>query len=391
MTLSDGEDNDQQLAQILLQNLQLNRNIRTLQEENQRKDEELSRMKEQLDELQRNQNSTDGQGPGGSEKRPIDEWKSHANAAGRRTAVLHMPFMDSDFLTSHRVLTALPEIIKDLQKIAEIDDDQEQEDAEEALPADKDPRLYWGDYRFRVPKPVDMIREILFHMPADAGKHWTKPWFQKKFKEGLRRVRTEIVYEITQYHNEIFGIASTDFTDKSKRVKMVEVSNLRQTFQYTFKEGTHRPDLSTFYRHSCILRVLRLIFFGPSSIADGNRSTKARSPRANTWHIREVTPQILAFAVTSIDFVLSGESSFEASSEHSNYRDYYYGRLSLMESVFDTDYDAFEDLLAYYNRILFPAYHQATDDEPGENEDEEQQGQTRAGLNDADRMFMENL
>ncbi|KDN40331.1 hypothetical protein RSAG8_08241, partial [Rhizoctonia solani AG-8 WAC10335] len=394
MSLS-GEESDEQLVRVIRENKQLSRSIRTLQEDNQQKDRELNRLSEQIAELQRNRDESGNRGPHGSSaaqngKTAQEEWATHANAAGRRAAVLHMPFMEDDFLIGHQVQAALPTIISDVKKAAKADDD-EGEDPEDMLPPERDPRLYWAEYCFGVPAPVDMVREILFHMPANAGKYWNKPWFQQSFKEGRRRVRTEIAYDVAQNYNTIFEFTDKRFLDKANRVEMPEVQELRNTFQYTFNEVTHKPDIRTFYRHPCILRVLRLVFHGPSAITNGRRSAKARSSRANGWHVREVSPPMLAFAATVIDFVLSGEASFEASSEYSNYKEFFHGRLALMESFFDAHPEEFEDLLGHYNHSLFPSYHPMEDQLSDDGGQAAPQGEVHSGLNQADIMFIENL
>lgn len=142
-----------------------------------RKNQELERVREELNLRQHNQENPDENANDATERSPKDEWKKHATLAGRRTAVLHMPFMASDFLIGHRVLAALPDIINDVKK-ASNSDDPDDPDAENELEEDRNPKLYWLEYHFEAPNPVDIVREILFHMPPNAGKRWNKPWFQ---------------------------------------------------------------------------------------------------------------------------------------------------------------------------------------------------------------------
>lgn len=47
-------------------------------------------------------------------------------------------------------------------------------------------------------------------------------------------------------------------------------------------------------------QVIRLLLNGPSAIRTGRRSSKSRRPHAQMWHIRVVTPSLIAFATTVV-------------------------------------------------------------------------------------------
>lgn len=143
-----------------------------IERENQRLNEELAQLRHNR-ESQEDDNLPAAQTPEESAK---DEWKRRAASAGRRASVMHMPFMDANYLFDHRVQAALPQMMEDVQKSVAVDDPDD--NAEDLPDGEQDPRKYWDYYRFDVPDSVDMVREILYQMPPHAGKRWFKTWFK---------------------------------------------------------------------------------------------------------------------------------------------------------------------------------------------------------------------
>lgn len=66
-----------------------------------------------------------------------------------------------------------------------------------------------------------------------------------------------MVFHVAANHNSIFGIADNMFRDKRARSQMLEVKELRSTFQYRFVGGL--PDFDSFYRHDCIVKVSQVV------------------------------------------------------------------------------------------------------------------------------------
>ncbi|QRV90381.1 hypothetical protein RhiJN_18407 [Ceratobasidium sp. AG-Ba] len=323
--------------------------------------------------------------PAPQNRNTAEERRRIASSAGRRTAIMHAPWMEPDFLFDHRIQIALPRIMEDVRKASL--DPNDPEAGDEVLADNANPSLYWAVYRFHPPDAVDMVREILFHMPPRAGRWWFKSWFKPAFLTGYRKIRSDIVFHIAKNHLLIFGIATPDFRSKRLRTEMEDVAELLRTFQFRFVDG--RPNIDSFFKHPCIMKTIRYIYSGESAIATGIRSLKARHAHSEIWQATEVTPSVIALAVTAIQFVLSGESSFERSTANFNYLDFYYARLRLMEAVHEEHPDSFHNLIMYFNRSVLPALY------PPEGEEIDYEHGVipppDAGMTQSDVAFMEGL
>ncbi|KAG8686998.1 hypothetical protein FRC08_012201 [Ceratobasidium sp. 394] len=366
--------------------------------------------------------------------------KGLAASAGRRAAILHMPFMDDDYLFDHRVHDALPRLIAEIKNASHDPDDPEADADGEPLDDIINPKKWWDRWRMDVPDAIDMVRKILFHLPPGASKWWFKDWFKDSFLEGHRKIRGDIVFHISKNHNLIFGITDTRFRDKKLRVTLRKVQELRKTFQYKYLEATNpkpgdaeddaeaaeieadkaeaddpeaddaeadaaetgdpkagdpklgkkpkkpKPDPTTLFRHDCIMKTIRYIYSGESAIATGVRSKKARNAHSALWHIEEVTPAVIAFAVTAIDYVLSGEGSFEKSTADSDYFEFFRGRLTMLSRLHERHPRIFEGLIEYLNMVVLPDIHR----QPGEGA-EVMGVRLERGLSQRDIDFMENM
>ncbi|KAG9077010.1 hypothetical protein FS749_011153, partial [Ceratobasidium sp. UAMH 11750] len=147
------------------------------------------------------------------------------------------------------------------------------------------------------------------------------------------------------------------------RTELPEVQHLAHTFLHTAPDDP----LEDFFKDECIVWVLRLLLNGPGAILTGRHSPKSRKPHADMWHIKSITPSLLAFAATVIKFVLSGEPSFEEASGPMNYTNWYLSRLGLLEGVFADEVDTYNSLINYYNcRVLPDRYHEVAFEQPAE-------------------------
>lgn len=142
-----------------------------MEEENRRLIEQIAHLQNQATN---NQDDLPAAQAAGDSAR--ESWKRRAASAGRRTAVMHMPFMDPNYLFDHRVQVALPGLIEDVQKVVAVDDPEE--DAEDLLDDDQNPQKYWEYYHFGIADSVDVVREVLYRMPPQAGDRWFKVWFK---------------------------------------------------------------------------------------------------------------------------------------------------------------------------------------------------------------------
>lgn len=102
-------------------------------------------------------------------KSEVLEWQARARVAGRRAAALYNPFIELDTLAGHQVQAHIDEILDDVKRSQEGDDE---------LDEGHNPAVYWDTPRFNTPGPVDLAREMIYHLPKSPGKVWLEDWFQ---------------------------------------------------------------------------------------------------------------------------------------------------------------------------------------------------------------------
>ncbi|KAG8690520.1 hypothetical protein FRC08_010502 [Ceratobasidium sp. 394] len=391
MPRSDGGDDNRRESRR-----ELREAIRALQADNLQLREDVQRLtQEQAAEDQapraRNRGEANNVAEDEAEERlkKKNRYKAEAASAGRRAAILHVPFMDDRYLFDHRVRHVMERILTDVEKASLDPADPELDEDNVEMEDESNPRMYWDYWRLEIPDPVSMVREILYHMPPGSGKYWFKHWFQDSFREGYRKIRGDIVFHIAKNHSLIFGIDNPRFRDKSVRRTLPEVIELRNTFQYQcFANLPGRSNPATVFRHECVVKTVRYIYSGESAIATGERSKKARNAHSQLWHMNEVPPAVIAFAVTAIDFVLSGEGSFEKSSTRSDYLYFFKGRLEMLDALKTDHPRVFEDLIDHFNRAVLPD-HYPPEEEVDDDEDLHMPPAPR-GLTQSDVAFMEN-
>ncbi|KAF8598287.1 hypothetical protein BDV93DRAFT_609905 [Ceratobasidium sp. AG-I] len=281
-------------------------------------------------------------------KSDIKYWKRAATIAGRRAAALHAPFLDAGSLADYQVEGNFDMILDHIQR---------SKDSDEDLDDASNPAIYWDRPQFSIPEPVELVQELMFHLPRSPDRIWLNEWFQDALSLGIRKQRGDIVHAVAKHPEKIFNITNPLFDDRTKRPQLEEVEILLSTFMHIGEEDENGElDLSMFFRDKCIVRVIRLLLHGPSAILTGHRSSKSRKSHAQMWHVERVTPSLLAFSamVWKIKFVLSGESSFEECGATVNYTDWYLARLRILEDVCEKEHDAYNELMAYHNRMAFP-------------------------------------
>ncbi|KAG8734945.1 hypothetical protein FRC10_011168 [Ceratobasidium sp. 414] len=279
-------------------------------------------------------------------KEEIKYWKKIAQVSGRRAGVLYAPFLKSEPLADHRIQARMGDILNEVQQAKESDNELEDDD---------NPAIFWDSPHFDIPDPIDITRELIYNLPRSPGMHWLDEWFQDAFALGVRKQRGDLVHSVAEYHEKIFDIADPAFEDHEARRQSPEVQDLLRTFLHT----TEEDPVDQFFKSDCIVRVLRLLLNGPAAIRTGRRSSKSRKPHVDMWHVKFITPSLLALAATVIKFVLSGEPSFEETSGPTNYTAWYLGRLELLEGFYADESDAYNALIDYYNRQVLPdRYHE---------------------------------
>lgn len=87
--------------------------------------------------------------------------------------------------------------------------------------------------------------------------------------------------------------------------------------------------------------------------------------------------------------MLSGEPTFERVTGNTNYDDFYRARLELMRIFYEAHLDKYNDLILYYNKLVFRHDYLEGD---GEIEiDDGVISAPDAGMSQADMAFMEGL
>ncbi|KAG8707908.1 hypothetical protein FRC08_000224 [Ceratobasidium sp. 394] len=367
---------------------QMREDIRTLQNRLLRRDEKIGQMREDIEVLRRRLEDRPVANPGhphadGAQpqlsRSEMKTWMQHARVAGRRAAALHEPFPNIDALGDQQVQAHLEEILADVQKA---------KDGGGGLDDENNPALYFNIPRFSAAGPVEMAREMIFHLPKSPGKAWLEEWFLDSLRLGARKQRGDLAHSIVEDYEKIFDIHDPRFEDRATRREIPEVQDLLDTFMHTNADDP----LDTFFRHTSIVRVLRLLLNRPSAIRAGRRSAKARKPHASMWHIKSITPSLLAFAATMIRFVLSGEPSFEEASGPTNYTKWYRNHLRLIKSLYIVHPCDFDQLIDDYNHEVFPNHYR--DDQEVVNHEQDGEDDDEDGLeelNAEERAFLERM
>ncbi|KDN38157.1 hypothetical protein RSAG8_09660, partial [Rhizoctonia solani AG-8 WAC10335] len=264
----------------------------------------------------------------------LKEWKAITRTAGARAAALYDPFLDVEPLAGHQVQSKIDMILDDVKRVQE---------ADEELDAARNPAVYWKTGRFGCPLWVDMSREMIFHLPKSPGKMWLEVWFQHEVGEGARKQRSALVHFTAVFYEKIFGFVSKNFKDHELHPNIPQVQALQNFLHINEKDDEGNPSLEFLFMDKVIVRVLRLLLFGQSAIETGRHSPKARKAHAKQWHIKHITPSLLAFAATAIQYVLSGDGLLEVGSGSIDYPAWYRGHLQILKGVYERFPDTYKN------------------------------------------------
>ncbi|KAG9080508.1 hypothetical protein FRC06_006495 [Ceratobasidium sp. 370] len=273
----------------------------------------------------------------------------------------------------------MEEILADVQKAKDGDDELDDE---------RNPELFFDTPRFDVAGPVDMAREIIFHLPKSPGKAWLEEWFLDSLRLGARKQCGDLAHVIVKNYQRIFNIHDPRFENCATRCEIPEVEDLINTFMHTANDNP----MDRFFRHTAIIRVLRLLLNGPSAVRTGHRSAKARKPHAAMWHIKSITPSLLVFVATMIRFVLSGEPSFEETAGPINYMKWYHNHLRIIKGVYVSRRGDFDQLIDDYNHEVLPdCYRDGQEVVNGDQDCEDDNGDDLDELTAEERAFLAHM
>ncbi|PBK81390.1 hypothetical protein ARMGADRAFT_1091288 [Armillaria gallica] len=138
-------------------------------------------------------------------------------------------------------------------------------------------------------------------------------------------------------------------------------------------DNGEKGDPCFIFRSTILMKILFVIFYGPSSLKlkDLNKPVKSKTMNAVLWKLKEVTPRTIAYAAIVACFVLAGDKRFDKQGAQSciNYAsDYYQYKKTIIETI-STPY--MKETITVYNQFLFdgrPSRHssnqrEATDDD----------------------------
>ena len=112
------------------------------------------------------------------------------------------------------------------------------------------PALCWTFRRFRLPD--DQWRSPMFHSPVRYSLFYAEtPLIPPKFREGLKRFRSDIVSTLHNYAIRIFGIS--DITGFENRSNSMQVAALAKNNSFLHAQGDTRS-MGRYLRSECILK-----------------------------------------------------------------------------------------------------------------------------------------
>ncbi|KAG8686662.1 hypothetical protein FRC09_013983 [Ceratobasidium sp. 395] len=290
--------------------------------------------------------------------------------AGRRCAVLHHPFMEPEFLIDRSVQQALPRIIKDLKdKLArdqERGSDSEDED-EDDPGTDED---FWSTPRFELAQPADIVREVLSHLPIELGKLWLNPSFQKIFRKGNRKMKSEAASAVANARHAVFKLTDEEFGERHDDRKrgpgakaLLHKNNYMLIPAEPDANGNPPPRSPRWFRHRCLLKACQVVLAGLSTAEStlDRASSKARRSRGTLWGLTHITPSVIVFTSIVVHFVLTGDKEFLPNSKSTNFLALWDKRMEVLGKHYRAkraDYDGMEKL---YNKKVFIKHHKEAD------------------------------
>ncbi|KEP46313.1 hypothetical protein V565_206070 [Rhizoctonia solani 123E] len=288
----DGEDNLRGMSKKEMRQV-----IRDLQGQQLAMEEDRNRLQKENEALKHTMNAQEDaanesdteleqSGPSALE---ITRWKKYARAAGGRAGALFDPFLNHRVLADHQVQAHIRDILREVRQA---------KDGGDGLEDDDNAALYWDTVRFETPGPIALAREMMFNLPMSPNGLWLRDWFQDEIRAGIRKLRSIFVYDLARCYSNIFGFTNIGFKNRSERPNLPEVQALSDFMHMEAVDEEGHPDFTLFFKDQCIARSLRLLLLGESAIL-GKRSSKARDSHAKLWHVKYITPSLLAFVATA--------------------------------------------------------------------------------------------
>ncbi|KDN34326.1 hypothetical protein RSAG8_12591, partial [Rhizoctonia solani AG-8 WAC10335] len=158
----------------------------------------------------------------------LKEWKAITRTAG------------------HQVQSKINIIFDDMKQVQE---------ADEELDAACNPAVYWKTGHFGCPLWVDMLCEMIFHLPKSPGKMWLEAWFQHEVREGAQKQCSALVHFTAVFYEKIFGFVSENFKDHELCPNIPQVQVLWNFLHINEKDDEGNPSLEFLFMDKVIVRV----------------------------------------------------------------------------------------------------------------------------------------
>jgi len=163
----------------------------------------------------------------------------------------------------------------------------------------------------------NLIREYVGILPAAEQENYQEQGNWNHFISGMADLRSQLGHKIRKQASlAVFGptIAQTLLDDNS-RAECLELKKMvgwdEEKNAYTscvpllYSEGDG-PRRERAFRSEVLMRALRVILFGPSSLNEGN-TTSTRETYGKLWGVKAVTAGAMATAATVVRWALSAD------------------------------------------------------------------------------------
>ncbi|KAI6011649.1 hypothetical protein EDC04DRAFT_2905356 [Pisolithus marmoratus] len=216
----------------------------------------------------------------------------------------------------------------------------------------------------------DGVKSELFQfIPKEDHPLMAHRIFSDKFCHGIQCVHSEMVSDVKSTGSAIFGLLAEFFLRSFNRFKEPHCRKLllSPNQKYTKLAPCLFPNVSdfehfSFLKTSLLVQVLRVTFFGKSSLAGCN--APGLKPKAKLWSLWSTTAGMVGGAAIVVIFVLSGDTALNTKGDKTQipyleWHNYFCSRL--------LNHDAWaQSVITYCNNALLPETSTLANTDPTE-------------------------
>lgn len=185
---------------------------------------------------------------------------------------------------------------------------------------------------------------------------WGTTAYRRDFKNGLNKIRRDLLTGISEHPEKVFDISVTDqdWNGRNRATSKEVESFLTQKALFQGDERVDSQDaevraLTPLFRHRSILCFLRRMFLGPSALLSGKKSTMANNSFKKKWRLDSLSLPFISFSATMLFItLLNGEPN----KPNARIQTYYYTSLKVLFGMESKHQDIAASLISYYNREL---------------------------------------